>query len=299
VVVDTSKKQLEELSYETSDTKASIFLKAKDGQTFSPEDISFGKERAPYDLVFTLDAASLNSLGGLFEQNPEVFYETPKINIDHKAENEFFGAVNLVDLSATSVGEILAQVFEKFEEQLVDEDIATCLLTGIISKTDSFQHARTTPRAFLSASQLIALGGRQQDIVQSLYKTKPLSFLRLWGRVLARLKGEDNQNLMYGVLNDQDFEKAGASPSDLPQALVDLLANVAGKLVVAILAPQNGNSIAFIALHNSVPEERLYSLGLPKTTTQLSPYPYKLLEFSLPEKISEVENKLVESVKGL
>ena len=115
------------------------------------------------DLIIALEAHSLEDLGGLYEHNADLFFETPKINIDNNPENEYFGAVNLVDVTATSVAEILTGLLQEYEAQLLDEDIATCLLTGIISKTQSFQDVQTTPRAFLKASELVSLGGRQQD----------------------------------------------------------------------------------------------------------------------------------------
>src|SRR6202042_3084276 len=129
------------------------------------------------DLIIVLEAGSLENLGKIYEQHTDVFFETPKINIDNKANNEYFGAINLVDVTATSVAEILAELLQKYEDQLIDEDVATCLLAGIISKTHSFQHVLTTPKAFLKASELVALGGRQQEVVKHIYKTKSLPLL--------------------------------------------------------------------------------------------------------------------------
>ncbi len=302
VVVDTSVKHLEELSYETTETKASIFLKAKEGQVFTAEDVSFAKEKAPYDLIFVLDSPSLGHLGKLFEQNADVFYETPKVNIDHKADNEFFGAINLVDLVATSTGEILCSLFEKFEEHLIDEDIATCLLTGIISKTDSFQHIKTTPKSFLTASQLIEAGGRQQEIVQALYKTKPLSLLRLWGRILAKLKTEEAFGAIYSVLNEQDFEKAGSDSSFIPQAILDLLSNISGKRVVAVISQNKNQAVeVFAAFHVSLNTEKIIAqFGQPVKTVALSPHSYTLLVFNLPQiTLAEAETKFLEVIKEL
>lgn len=301
VVVDTSARQLEELSYETAQGKVSIFLKAKNGQ-FSPQDISFSKEKEPFDLIVTLDCPSLPALGGLFEDNTELFYETTKINIDHKPENEMFGAINLVDLSAVSVGEILAALFENFETQMVDGPLATCLLAGIISKTDSFQHIKTTPRAFLTASRLIQQGARQQEIVRALYKIKPLNFLRLWGRVLAKLKSDDEKGVIYAALAAQDFEKAGAGPEGLPQALADLLSNVSGKRILAIIFQANAaGSEMLLASQNNLPVEKISSvLGAPESVFPLSPHNYNLLRFLLPgADLSQAENKFLEMVKAM
>lgn len=300
VMLDTSVKQLEELSYETSETKASIFLKAKEGQ-FTPEDITFGKEKAPFDLIIILDCLSLSSLGKIFEQNSDVFYESAKINIDHKAGNELFGAINLVDLAATSTGEILASLFEKFEQQLVDEDIATCLLTGIISKTESFQHVKTTPRAFVQASQLIAFGGRQQEIVKALYKTKPLNFLKLWGRALAKLKIDEPNSFLYSILNIADFEKSESGYDVLPLVAKELTDSLSGYKLVGVLAEGASFIEIIIAIRQQFAADDLnQKLGGVFETLDQGSSSYKILRAKftgLP--LADAEAKFLELAKAI
>lgn len=253
-VLNTSKQELGEISYQVSPGKVSIFLKPKVG-LFSPQDITFENEKFPYDLVIVLDCRSLEDLGPVFEQSADVFFETPIVNIDNHPGNKNFGSINLVDLTATAISEMLASLLEKYESRLLDEDIATCLLTGIINKTNSFQHARTTPNAFLKASGLINLGARQQEVIKFLFKSKPLSLLKLWGRALARLKTKDELSLAYCLLTLSDFEKSESSAVDLPGVLKEIVANVSGYQAVAILAelPQSRVRLLFYghALVNS------------------------------------------------
>jgi phosphoesterase RecJ-like protein len=190
-------------------------------------------------------------------------FEAPKINIDINPANEYYGAINFVDINATSVCELLVLLFEKFEQQAVDEDMATALLVGIISRTHSFQHSHTTPRAFLKASELIALGGRQQEIIKNLFKTKPLPLLRLWGRAMARLKIHDSLPVMYSLLNLSDFGKAGASNEDLQLVLKELLDSVSGYKVIGLLSESMGGQVCVqMALHQQVDMHELEkSLG--------------------------------------
>ncbi|MDE2311560.1 MAG: hypothetical protein KGJ93_00515 [Patescibacteria group bacterium] len=249
VHVNTAKKQLDEISYQVGEGEAQVFLKSR-GEAFTPEDLSFAAEKFPVDVIVALDAASLQDLGGLLEHHADLLFETPKINIDHKAANDYFGAVNLVDISASSVGEILAELLESFEASLLDADIATCLLAGIITKTGSFQQAQTTPRAFLKASRLVELGGQQQEIVRHLYKTRSLEQLKLWGRCLARLQTEEAGVLAYCVLGEVDFQRSGATAAEVLPALQELVENLPDYKFLAILAqlePQTG--FAVIAAH--------------------------------------------------
>lgn len=257
ITVDTAAKKLEEISYQTTAEKARIYLKAKD-EEFTPGDLSFSTEKFPVDLIFILGAKSLEDLGGLYEQNADLFFETPKINIDNHPDNEYFGQINLVDITVSSVAEILAGVLQKYEEQLLDQDIATCLLLGIIFSTRSFQHVQTTPKAFLKASELVALGARQQEIIKNIYKTKPLALLKLWGRALARMKILEEQKIVYSILNPADFERAGAGESELLPVLAEFIDNISGYKMLALLAePAKNSARLLLGAHEQVSAEKL------------------------------------------
>lgn len=294
ITLDTSVKKLEELSYQTTDDKVNIFLKSK-GEVFEATDASFSTEKFPVDAIVTLDAVSLESLGKLFHDHADLFYETPKINIDHKAANDLYGAINLVDVTATSVAEILSGLLEQFEQNLLDEDIATALLTGIITKTNSFQHAQTTPEAFMKASRLVGFGGRQQEIIKNLFKTKSLPLLKLWGRVLARLKTDDGLSLVYSLISRTDFEKSESSEADVILALRELLENIGGYKLALVLFEQPGGDIGVLAaLHLSLPQDELSeALKLPSHPVLELPQ-YRVFSVIVPQtSLAEAEHQLL------
>ena len=257
ITVNTSQKKLAEISYQTAETQAQVFLKSQ-GSEFTKEDLSFAQEKFPLDLIITVGAKSLEDLGRLYEQNADLFYETAKINLDISPANEYFGSVNLVDVTATSTAELLADLMQKYEEQLVDQDIATCLLAGIIEQTGSFQRSHTTPKAFIKASELVALGGRQQEVIKNIYKTKPLSLLKLWGRALARMKIDEQQKTVISILNTEDFVRAEAGQEYLLPALKELADNLSGYGVIAIIAePEKGQTLLLAAVHQQLPADKL------------------------------------------
>ncbi len=299
VTVDTTVKKLEEISYQTTEVKAQIYLKAK-GEEFTPQELSFSTERFPVDLIFVLGSASLEDLGKLYEDNTDLFFETPKINIDNHPDNEYFGQLNLVDITVSSVAEILAEVLQKYEEQLIDQDIATCLLLGIIFSTRSFQHVQTTPRAFLKASELVALGARQQEIIKNIYKTKSLPLLKLWGRALARMKILEDEKIIYSVLNSGDFEKAGAGEGEILPVLAEFTDNISGYKIIALLAEPTRNSPRLlVAVHEQVPAEKLVSnLGQGAKILDQDLGNYKIIQQHFEnESLESLEARLLEVLK--
>ncbi len=298
ISVSTGQKKLEEISYQKSEDKINIYLKSKDAE-FDEKDVAFFKERAPLDLIVALGGKSLDDFGKIFEQAADRFFETPKINIDTQASNEYYAAINLVDITATSVSEILTDLFQKFERQLIDEDIATCLLSGIIEKTGSFQHAQTTPRAFLKASELVAMGGRQQEAIKNIFKTKSLSLLKLWGRALARMKILDNGSLVYAVLSWSDFEKAGADYNDIPLVLREFADNLSGVKIFALAYETQLKQVGILAAaHEQVSWEKISSAWPDARELSNKIGGLKQLEINFSGKsLEEAENYLLGAAK--
>lgn len=251
VALDVNTRPLDELSYEAKDGTLRIYLKAKSG-TYAPSDVTFGREGA-FDAVATFGCRSLEDLGGLFELRAPLFYDAVKVNFDNHPQNTYFGALNLVDIKALSLCETVLRLFEPSLDAPDGQDVATCLLTGLIASSRSFKHPQTTPQLLLSASELVAAGARQQEVVRALYKTKTLSQLKLWGRALARLQHNPSGTLAYAVLTAGDFEKSGAPAGELSLVLKDLLDYVGQPvLAVALVAERAGGSDLALALHRTV-----------------------------------------------
>ena len=181
----------------------------------------------PYEAVVVIGASDLEELGDAFTKNADFFYNTPIINIDHRAANEHFGTVNLVDVTAGSLAEIAYNLILD-RNNSISPDIATALYTGIVSGTDSFQRPSTTPRSFQIAAKLIEQKANREDVIQHLIKTKPLKLIKLIGSIYARLQHEDNTKLYWTVLEAADFIESGAAAYDIPAAMQELTNNIAG-----------------------------------------------------------------------
>jgi len=245
ISLDISKTKVNELSYDMNGDKLDIFISPKDG-FFESRDVSTSASSFEYDLIIMIDAQDLESAGRIYENNTEFFYHTPIINIDHNPANEHFGQINLVDLVATSTSEIVFELLKNLNKEAIDEYIATNLLAGIISKTRSFQSKAVTPKSLSIASYLIENGARRDEIIKHLYQTKSLATLKLWGRVLARLRTDLAGQIVWSLLNMQDFERSGASEDDLEGVIDELIVNTTGAEVIVLFFERKENEISVI-----------------------------------------------------
>jgi len=245
ITIDTSRVKVDRLGYKhlPEENKLNIVITPLGG-IFEEKDVTFLQGSPKYDLIIVLDSPDLERLGALYESQSGLFYETPVINIDHHAGNDFFGKINWVDLTATSTAEILVSLVESLarEKPLLNEQVATALLTGIITDTGSFQNVNTTPKSLTVAAQLVAAGARQQEIIRHIFKTKPLTTLKLWGRILAQVKYEADDRFVWSKIGKFDFLETGADEGETSGIIDELLKSAPG-IDFALLVVERSDGI--------------------------------------------------------
>lgn len=207
--------------------------------TIDPRDFSFIPARLQFDVAFVIGAADKESLGAVYAENPDIFYEIPIVDIDTSAGNERFGQVNLIDMTASSVSEILFEALLSVDPTRIGDRVAESLLTGIIAATESFQRKNTTPKALQAASRLIELGADREKIVLALYKTQPFGVLKLWGRFMSALKWDEGFRLAYASLSLDDFVQSRTRPEDLPEILDKVRSNFSSGALFAAIYPES------------------------------------------------------------
>ncbi len=233
ISLDTSRAKIKSLRYKAEEKGVKFFITPKEGK-FQREDVKTSNSSNDYDLIITLDTPDLESLGEFFEKDNELFYKTPIINIDHHGENEEYGQINLVKLNTVATAEIIYSLLSEKDMSLIDHDVATCLLTGIVVKTKNFKTANINPNTLSLTSALISKDARRDEIVKNLFRSRNLKVLKLWGRILARLSGLKNNKVIWSTINKVDFEKTGTDSTDLSDVIEELIINIPEAEVIMI-----------------------------------------------------------------
>ncbi|HSH31716.1 MAG TPA: DHH family phosphoesterase, partial [Candidatus Saccharimonadales bacterium] len=170
IKLDLGRAEVDKLRYTMEGGKLNIHLTPFRGK-FSSGDVSFdyGEPAAAgdhqYDLVVALGVPSRLKLDKVLEDSS--LGSVPLLNLDFHRINENYGAVNLIEPTASSLSEMLVSLSESLQSGLIDEPIATVLLAGIVASTDRFTATHTTPKALTVAAQLMAAGGKQQQVIKA------------------------------------------------------------------------------------------------------------------------------------
>ena len=300
IILDESQAKIGNVNLKrVAENKLIVVVTPLDG-LLTPTNVRIEEGTFNYDLVIVLDCATAERMGAIYEKNANLFYEVPVVNIDHHAGNSNFGKINIIDTAASSTAEILVALLEtvgKDIPNLLDESVATPLLTGLITDTGSFQNANTTPKSLTVAAQLVAAGARQQEIIAKVFKTRSLSTLRLWGRALSYIKEDANRKFVWSSLTKADFVAAQANQNESTGVIDELLKTAMGMRFVMLLAERdNGIHASLRAIDPSVNVATLAGTfgggGHPQAAA------FHMPNATLAQKEMEIVNRLRDQLDG-
>lgn len=164
-----------------------------------------------YDLVIVVDSGSL-AYAGVEKLISALAPGFSLINIDHHASNTHYADINLVVTEAASCTEVLFYLFESWQIYW-DQNIATCLLCGLVTDTGGFVNPATQYNTLQAASGLVRYGANLWQILQNTAYRQNINNLKLWGLAFSRLKKIDKYDLVYTFLKQEDFISCQADES--------------------------------------------------------------------------------------
>jgi bifunctional oligoribonuclease and PAP phosphatase NrnA len=191
-----------------------------------------GEVDAGAQVAVAFDAGSLDRLGSL----APAFTRAPvSIVVDHHASNTRFGTINLIDADAAASAEVAIRLIDELGWP-IDEPVATCLHTGLVTDTGRFQYSNTRGETLRTAARMVEAGARPELIGRHVYEETPFGYLRCAGSVLDRAVLEPEHRLVWSVLRRTDLVESGIDLADT-DPLIDAL-RVARESDVAVLGKE-------------------------------------------------------------
>src|SRR5680860_875551 len=293
VSLDISKTKVSQIKYLVDNNQLNFIVSPENGW-FEAKDVSSKVGEFKYDLIFVFGANDLESLGTLYDQNVEFFYKTPIINISQQAANEEFCQINLINLNCVAVSELVFGLIQSETKSLIDEDIATGILAGIIIKTRNFKTGNLTPQTLMITSELISAGARREEIINRLYHSHKVSDLKLWGKVLNNLKLESNGELAWSWLTKDDTNNLRADGEALRDMVDELMSNLPNTKIFMILTEKDSTTTEIFAFSlKNINVLDVFREDSPTGTVKSAFLETKKnLKTAILEKVEEVSKKL-------
>src|SRR3989344_7889468 len=151
---------LSTMDYVAENNNLNLIFHVMPGQTFQPTAVVPRSQGSGYNLIITVGAPDLNSLGSIYSQNQSAFSGVPTLNIDNQTTNTGFGQTNVVDPSASSLSEILVDLIPSLGLPF-EGDIASNLVAGIFSATSNLTNPSLNADTFMAVANCLRVGGRK------------------------------------------------------------------------------------------------------------------------------------------
>ncbi len=134
-------------------------------------------------------------------------------NVDHHLSNTRFGRWNYVRDTEAATGVLVLHLVAGLGLD-VTPDIATCLLSAVLSDTGCFMYSNASPDTMRIGASLVEAGADKDKITEQLYQTRPFGAQQLLGRALqdATLTPD---GICYTVVTQAMLVEHGVTHDDL------------------------------------------------------------------------------------
>jgi phosphoesterase RecJ-like protein len=189
----------------------------------------------PPDTLFVF--GDMSDMGRAGEHLPELDRENV-LDIDHHLGNALFGAYNFVLPQECSTGTVVMHLLRELGTD-VDRDIATCILTTIMTDTGGFMHSNTTPEVLELSADLMRRGANKEEITEEIFLNKRVAATRLLGKIVDEMKFGHDGRYCYSYVDDAMLRETGADGEDTEDT-VNTLRGQDGVEVAALFKAYDG-----------------------------------------------------------
>ena len=166
-IIALDKDKADRLRYKVEDDVVRIFItpyRTKIAQS----DLQFSQGDFNVDLIIALGVEDQKDLDQALTAHGRILHDATVATINANGQKSSLGSIDWQDAHASSLSEMLASIADSLKTGILDQQISTALLTGIVANTERFSNAKTTPHVMTVSAQLMAAGANQQLIANKL-----------------------------------------------------------------------------------------------------------------------------------
>jgi len=208
-------------AYSLSEIPETFFFLNHSDKIKNSKDYNF-KE---FDVVIALDCGSL-ARTNLGEEITNREKRQTVIEFDHHPKVDDFSDIELRDVDAASTTEVLYDFFTTNNIK-INKTRAVCILTGISTDTGNFIYPSTSEKTINISSEMLVRGASLPNIIESTWRNKTLSGMKIWGRAIESLVINKKFNIAISVLTKKDIDECGVKDEEL-EGISGFLSNMEG-----------------------------------------------------------------------
>lgn len=212
-IIALDKDKADRLRYKVENDVVRVFITPY-RTTITEKDLQFSQGDFNVELIVALGVEKREDLDTAIVAHGRILHDASVITINTKNEESSLGGVDWHDGNVSSLCEMLMSLSEALQPGLLDEQISTSLLTGIVAATERFSNSHTTPRVMTMAAQLMAAGANQQLIATKLEEGNALPVTSRDGSTYLK-EGASSRVKQNEVTADDQSTQAAERPDGM------------------------------------------------------------------------------------
>lgn len=168
-IIALDKEKADHLRYKVDGDLVKIFITPYRTH-ISQDDLEFSMGDFNVEAVVAIGVQNTDDFDAALADHGRIMHDATVASIGIGDLNSQLGSINWNERDASSYSEMVANLGESIrtDKTLIDEQIATALLTGVVAATERFSNEHTTSKVMTLAAQLMAAGANQQLIATHL-----------------------------------------------------------------------------------------------------------------------------------
>jgi len=159
-IISLDKSKADKLRYKVENDVVKIFITPYK-TSISEKDLDFSQGDFNVDVIVAIGVHDKNQLDAAILAHGRILHDAVIICINTADGNEL-GAIDWIAKDASSLSEMVTDIVRELSKDVLDAQIATALLTGIVSETERFRNDKASPHTMSVAGALMSAGASTQ-----------------------------------------------------------------------------------------------------------------------------------------
>ncbi len=165
-IIALDKSKADKLRYKVEDKVVKIFITPY-RTSIGQKDLEFSQGDFNVDIIIGLGVRIRDDLDQAITAHGRILHDATVVSINTSNASNL-GSINWADEQASSLCEMVVALADMLKTGLLDSQISTSLLTGIVAETDRFSNAKTTSTTMAASAKLMSAGANQQLVATKL-----------------------------------------------------------------------------------------------------------------------------------
>ncbi len=175
-IISLDKAKADKLRYKVEDTVVRIYI-TPFKTSLTSADLEFGQGDYNVDVVIALGVHAQADLDEAITAHGRILHDATVVSVNTTpGADKDLGSVNWLNENVSSLSEMLAASIDDLagdKKDVLDNQVATALLTGIVAETDRFGNSKTTPETMQVSAKLLTAGANQELVATKLAAPAP------------------------------------------------------------------------------------------------------------------------------